>query len=211
MGTFDILNMRINGYDFHVSLMAGNEDWTSAEVKDVFAQCAALLPYHQEGANGRTWQEAAQSLKSHETGMMMLGTFISEQFADALDDLDFFAYPALNDTYGVDSIDAPIDGFMMAADPDNEAGAKEVLRVPRRVARPTTIYLTEEPGQPGRQQQRRHVRLHAAADEGRRADRRHGEHRPVPRPRHQPRVRVERDAAPRWPTSSPTRARSTRS
>ena len=59
MGTFDILNMRINGYDFHVSLMAGKEDWTSTEVKDVFAQWTALLPYHQEGANGRTWQEAA--------------------------------------------------------------------------------------------------------------------------------------------------------
>ena len=27
MGTFDILNMRINGYDFHVSLMAGKEAW----------------------------------------------------------------------------------------------------------------------------------------------------------------------------------------
>ena len=27
MGTFDILNMRINGYDFHVSLMAGKESW----------------------------------------------------------------------------------------------------------------------------------------------------------------------------------------
>ena len=40
MGTFDILNMRINGYDFHVSLMAGNEDWTSDEVKNVFAQYA---------------------------------------------------------------------------------------------------------------------------------------------------------------------------
>ncbi len=31
MGTFDILNMRINGYDFHVRLMAGKESWDSAE------------------------------------------------------------------------------------------------------------------------------------------------------------------------------------
>src|SRR5262249_45017809 len=28
MGTFDILNLRINGYDFHVDLMAGKEKWT---------------------------------------------------------------------------------------------------------------------------------------------------------------------------------------
>ena len=46
MGTFDILNMRLNGYDYHISLMGGNEDWTSDEVKDVFAQYAdaAALP-----------------------------------------------------------------------------------------------------------------------------------------------------------------------
>ena len=36
MGTFDILNMRINGYQFHVDLMAGKESWDSPQVKAVF-------------------------------------------------------------------------------------------------------------------------------------------------------------------------------
>ena len=31
MGTFDQLNLRINGYEFHVDLMAGKESWTDAE------------------------------------------------------------------------------------------------------------------------------------------------------------------------------------
>ncbi len=46
MGMFDMLNMRINGYDFHVSLMAGQEDWTADQVKEVFAsgRAAAVLP-----------------------------------------------------------------------------------------------------------------------------------------------------------------------
>ena len=145
MGTFDILNMRINGYDFHVSLMAGEEDWTSDQVKEVFAQWTTLLPYYQEGPNGRTWQEAAQSLKAHETGMYMLGTFVSEQFADNLDDLDFFAYPALNDEFGTDSIDAPIDGFMMAAEPENAEAAKEVLRY-LGTPEAAIVFLTENPG-----------------------------------------------------------------
>jgi multiple sugar transport system substrate-binding protein len=145
MGTFDILNMRINGYDFHVSLMAGEEDWTSDQVKEAFAQWTTLLPYYQEGPNGRTWQEAAQSLKAHETGMYMLGTFVSEQFADNLDDLDFFAYPALNDEFGTDSIDAPIDGFMMAAEPQNPEAAKEVLRY-LGTPEAAIVYLTENPG-----------------------------------------------------------------
>ena len=36
MGTFDIINLRQNGYDFHVGLMAGAEKWTDPKVKAVF-------------------------------------------------------------------------------------------------------------------------------------------------------------------------------
>ncbi|MBP9054577.1 MAG: extracellular solute-binding protein, partial [Ilumatobacteraceae bacterium] len=55
-GTFDILNMRLNGYQFHVDLLAGKEDWTGDKVKAVFALWTDLLPFHQENPNGRTWQ-----------------------------------------------------------------------------------------------------------------------------------------------------------
>lgn len=56
MGTFDQLNLRINGYDFHVSLMAGKEAWDSDKVKKVFDTWNRLLPFHQPdslGAPGR--------------------------------------------------------------------------------------------------------------------------------------------------------------
>src|SRR5690348_17707318 len=43
MGTFDILNMRINGYDFHINLMAGKEKWTDDKVKNVFTTWRDLL------------------------------------------------------------------------------------------------------------------------------------------------------------------------
>src|SRR6185369_16945457 len=62
MGTFDILNMRINGYDFHVGLMAGKEAWDSPKVKDVFNHWKQLLPYYSSGALGLTWQEGAQQM-----------------------------------------------------------------------------------------------------------------------------------------------------
>ena len=62
MGTFDILNMRLNGFDFHMSLMAGEEKWDGDEVKLVFDRWAKLLPYHQEDPLGRTWQEAATAM-----------------------------------------------------------------------------------------------------------------------------------------------------
>ena len=59
MGMFDMLNLRINGYDFHVSLMGGKESWTDDKVKAVFTAWEELLPYYQPDVAGRTWQDAA--------------------------------------------------------------------------------------------------------------------------------------------------------
>ena len=73
MGTFDQLNLRINGYDFHVDLMAGKEAWTAPKVKKVFDTWTGLLPFHQADALGRTWQEAAQSLQQKKAGHVPAG------------------------------------------------------------------------------------------------------------------------------------------
>jgi multiple sugar transport system substrate-binding protein len=129
MGTFDILNMRMNGYQFHVDLMAGKEKWTDPRVKDVFAKWAELLPYFQEGAPGRTWQEAAKAaLVDKKAAMYFLGTFAIEQAGDAASDVGFFAFPTLGTQFDSENaIDAPIDGFMMSANPKNPEAAKAFL------------------------------------------------------------------------------------
>lgn len=129
MGTFDILNLRTNGYDFHISLMAGKESWTDPRVRQVFDTWRGLMEYHQPAALGRTWQEAGQSLAQKKTGMYLLGMFVAQQFPEAdLDDLDFFTFPEINPAYGTDSIDAPVDGYMISAKARNVDGAKAVLK-----------------------------------------------------------------------------------
>jgi multiple sugar transport system substrate-binding protein len=128
MGTFDQINFRLNGYQFHIDLMAGKEKWTDERVKNVFTMYSDLLQFHQENPNGRTWQEAAAGVVNKEAGMMTLGTFIGNQFPEGdTSDLDFFVWPELNPEFGTSTVEAPIDGFMMAKDPNNEAGAKELL------------------------------------------------------------------------------------
>ena len=130
MGTFDILNMRQNGYQFHVDLMAGKEKWTDARVKDVFNLWKGLLPYLQPNALGRTWQEGAQSMINKEAAMYFLGTFAGEQAADPAihDDLDFFPFPVLGNKWDTElGIDAPIDGLMLSKAPKNVEGAKALL------------------------------------------------------------------------------------
>jgi multiple sugar transport system substrate-binding protein len=129
MGTFDQLNLRINGYQFHIDLMAGKQAWDSPQVKKVFDTWRELLPYHQTDALGREWQEAARALQKKQAGMYLLGMFVGEQFPeDQRDDLDFFTFPEIDPAVGTGAIEAPIDGFMIRADPKNEEGAKQLLK-----------------------------------------------------------------------------------
>ena len=146
MGTFDQLNMRMNGYDFHIQLMAYKHSWTDPKVKAVFDLWKGLMPLHQAGANGRTWQEAAQDLGAKKSGMYLLGSFVSQQFKGAdLDDLDFFAFPEVDSTIGTGAVEAPIDGFMVSKKAKNPEGAKEVLKY-LATAQAQNTYLKTDPG-----------------------------------------------------------------
>ncbi len=144
MGTFDALNLRLNGYDFHVDLMGGNGSWTDDRVRNVFTTWESLLPFHQEGANGRTWQEAATDVEEGRAGMYLLGTFAASNSEAFAADMDFFNVPEFDSAIGAGALDAPIDGFQMVASPTNEAAAKEMLL---HMSTPLAqdAYLSEDP------------------------------------------------------------------
>jgi multiple sugar transport system substrate-binding protein len=135
MGMFDMINLRTNGYDFHVSLMGGKESWTDPKVVKVFENWKTILPFYQADVNSRKWEDGAAALGKKEVGMYLIGTFVGGQFGgeanpttqDIFDDLDFFAFPAIDPAHGQDAVEAPIDGFMMSKAPKNVEGAKALL------------------------------------------------------------------------------------
>jgi len=128
MGWFDIINMRINGYDYHVRLMAGKQSWDSPQVKAVFNKWRELFPYYSEGTLGLTWQDGAAQLENKQAGMFLLGGFLTGAMKPAnAKDVDFFPFPVINPRWGQDSIDAPIDGYMISKSPKNLAGAKKLV------------------------------------------------------------------------------------
>jgi multiple sugar transport system substrate-binding protein len=129
LGTFDIINMRVNGYDYHVKLMKHQVPWTDKGVTAVFKQWAEILPYCQSGATGRIWEDAAKTLEKKDAGMMFQGSNqVAANYAKAnLADLDFFPFPEINPTYGQDYMDAPTDGFMLSKKAKNVDGAKAIL------------------------------------------------------------------------------------
>ncbi|MCT9626243.1 multiple sugar transport system substrate-binding protein [Arthrobacter sp. SORGH_AS 212] len=128
MGTFDYINMRLNGYQFHVDLCAHKESWDQQKVSAVFDTWSALLPFQDPGALGQTWQDAAKSLESKKTGMYLLGSFVTQQFTDAavLADIDFFAFPEIA-MEGRDAVEAPIDGLLLSKKGGENKAARDFM------------------------------------------------------------------------------------
>ena len=135
MGHFDIINLRENGYQFHVDLMAGKKKWNDPGVVKVFNVWKDLLQYYQPQAAGRIWQDAAAGLVAKTTGMM-LQPQVAETFqaagAAAFADLDFFPWPNHGTQWDAEkALDAPIDGYMLTAKSttlaDDMANAKAFL------------------------------------------------------------------------------------
>ncbi len=128
MGTFDYINMRTNGYQFHVDLCAHKESWDQKKVKDVFDNWKLLLPFQSTNALGMTWQEAAQTLGGGTAGMYLLGSFVTQQFTDpaVLDDIDFFPFPEIA-VEGRDAVEAPIDGLMLTKRGGENQAARDFL------------------------------------------------------------------------------------
>ena len=128
MGTFDYLDMRLNGYQFHVDLCAHKESWDQQKVKDVFDNWKSILPYQDPNALGSTWQQGADTLGKKKSGMYLLGAFVTQQFTDkdVLADIDFFEFPAMA-TEGQDAIEAPIDGYMLSKRGGDNQAAHDLL------------------------------------------------------------------------------------
>jgi multiple sugar transport system substrate-binding protein len=128
MGTFDYLNMRLNGYQFHVDLCAHKESWDSPKVKAVFDSWKEILPYHDPAALGATWQEAAQTLAQKKSGMYLLGSFVTQQFSDkaVLADIQFLPFPEMA-VEGRDAVEAPIDGYMLSKKGGDNQAARDLL------------------------------------------------------------------------------------
>jgi len=128
MGTFDYLNMRVNGYQFHVDLCAHQESWNTPKVKAVFDTWKALLPYQDTGALGATWQQAARNLATSKSGMFLIGSFVLQEITDKAiaDDLDFFPFPEVA-VEGRDAVEAPIDGWVLSTRGGENPMAKDML------------------------------------------------------------------------------------
>ena len=132
MGTFDILNARINGYQFHVDLLAGREKWTDARTREVFAYWEKLLPYQNTNVLDLEWDGAMQLLLQKQAGFFHMGSWFGanfkEQSEEDYNDLWVVPFPEINPDHARDTIDAPIDGWCVAVNGANVDGGKDLIK-----------------------------------------------------------------------------------
>lgn len=126
-GWFDILNLRINGADFHRELLAGKHAFDGPEVRKVMEHYAQLVPYFDPNMTAYAWQDAITPLVQGKNAMYLVGAFISQSITEGdPNDLDFFSVPVIDPAVPV-AEEAPTDGYFASAKTQNVEATKAFL------------------------------------------------------------------------------------
>lgn len=130
-GWFDYMDLRVNGYQFHMDLTAGKVAWTDPRVKAVFTEWAKLIKpgYVTANAAGIDWQDALPLLEQGKAATFLIGNFaVAPLKAGGMTDktLGFFQFPAI--TPGLPMAeDAPTDTIHIPIGAKNKVDAKRFL------------------------------------------------------------------------------------
>ena len=130
-GWFDYLNLRTNGYDFHMALTNGEVEWTDSRVRDTFANWQTLIDMGGFLENHQTysWQEALPFMVNGDAVSYLMGNFAVAPLREAGltdDQLGFYQFPQINPDVAM-AEDAPTDTFHIPAGAQNVEAAREFL------------------------------------------------------------------------------------
>ena len=128
-GIFDYMNLRTNGYEFHMDLTAGKVAWTDDKVKAVFTNWARIVPFTTKNHAAIDWQDAAALLIQGKAANYVMGNFAVGNFKEGgmtNDNLGFLVFPEI--TPGVPRAEeAPTDTIHIPSGAKNPDDAKKFL------------------------------------------------------------------------------------
>ncbi|MEQ6204557.1 extracellular solute-binding protein [Sulfitobacter sp. HNIBRBA2951] len=130
-GVFDYLNLRTNGYDFHMALTKGEVAWTDDRVKATMANWKELLDagFFIENHAAYSWQEALAPMVQGEAAMYVMGNFAVAPLREAGltdDQLGFMQFPMINPDVPM-AEEAPTDTIHLTANGKNKENGKKFL------------------------------------------------------------------------------------
>jgi multiple sugar transport system substrate-binding protein len=130
-GVFDYLNLRTNGYEFHMDLTLGKVPYTDPRVQAVFDKWDELVKpgYFVENHAAMSWQEALAPMVNGDAAMYVMGNFAVAPLKEAGltdDTLGFFQFPEI--TPGIPMAEeAPTDTVHIPSMAKNKKDAKRFL------------------------------------------------------------------------------------
>jgi len=130
-GWFDYLDLRVNGYEFHMELTSGKVPYTDKRVAAVFDRWDELVKpgYFLANHPSYMWQEALPAFVKGEAAMYLMGNFIVAPAKEAgltESQLGFMVFPTI--TPGLPrSEDAPTDTVHIPSKARNKVDAKRFL------------------------------------------------------------------------------------
>jgi len=150
-GWFDYLNMRTNGFDFHMKLAAGEASWTSDEVRATFANWRQLVDMGAFIENHQTysWQEALPFMIRGDAAAYLMGNFAVAAMREGGltdDQLGFYQFPTIVEGIPL-AEDAPTDTFHIPTGAANKENARAFLEFVTSAGNQTLINNGENLGQ----------------------------------------------------------------
>ena len=129
-GWFDFLNLRINGYDFHMALMDGEvsyEDQRLDRVFDVWGEIAKS-GYYIDNHASYSWQEGMAPMINGDAAMYLLGNFIIPDLmrAGLEGKIGYFQFPVIDGSVRTYE-EAPTDSMHIPARAKNKKDARRFL------------------------------------------------------------------------------------
>ncbi len=150
-GWFDYLNMRTNGFDYHMKLTAGEIKWTDDGVRATFANWRELIDMGAfiDDHTAYSWQEALPFMTNGDAAAYLMGNFAVDPLRTAGltdDQLDYFQFPEITPGVALGE-DAPTDTFHIPSGAANKENAKAFLKFVTSAAVQTDINQGSKLGQ----------------------------------------------------------------
>ncbi|KKB63280.1 sugar ABC transporter substrate-binding protein [Robbsia andropogonis] len=126
---FDYIDLRLNGYAFHMQLMDGKIPYTDPRVKKVYEAWKVLIDnkYFVDNSLSYTLDSAQPLLIQGQAAMMLMGTFISGGFADGVKSkIGYFQFPVMDPKQPI-AEDGSADCLNIPARAKNKADARRFL------------------------------------------------------------------------------------
>jgi multiple sugar transport system substrate-binding protein len=130
-GWFDYMNLRVNGFQFHMDLTSGKIPFTDPRVQAVFDKWDELIKpgYFIENHAALDWQDAIPQFVQGKAAMYLIGNFaVAPMTSGGLkeDQIGFLQFPEI--TAGLPKAeDAPTDTFHIPSGAKNKTDAKKFL------------------------------------------------------------------------------------